>query len=106
MQAGVGRLDSEIFAEQTIEFFEKEIASIGVEFPHLLDVTEEKPFGDKSREGRLVDGRGMLVHDRANLDHWFDQLFRREQVAQAQRGTKNLAHRAGVNYPAGIIEPL
>src|SRR5437762_2316840 len=48
----------------------------------------------------------MLIHHSANLDHRFDQLFRCKQVAQTQRGIKNLAHGACVDDTTGVIQPL
>ncbi len=54
----------------------------------------------------MIDRRGMLIHYRANLDHRFGQLFRSEDVTDAQRRIQNLAHRAGVNDAAAVIESL
>src|SRR5437773_12278607 len=48
----------------------------------------------------------MLIHCAANLDERIDQRLGRNDVAQTQRGTKNLAHRSRVNHAAGVIDPL
>src|SRR5437763_16619492 len=48
----------------------------------------------------------MLIHHSANLDHRFDQLFRRQDITQAQGWIKNLAHCARVDDAASVIEPL
>src|SRR5881397_3208657 len=48
----------------------------------------------------------MLIHHGPNLDHRINQLFRREQISDAQGRIENLAHRARVDHAAGIIESL
>src|ERR1041385_4651235 len=48
----------------------------------------------------------MLVHHRADLDHWLDQLVGRENITKPQRRIKNLAQRAGVDDAAAVIETL
>src|SRR5439155_11106630 len=48
----------------------------------------------------------MLIHHGANLDHRFDQLFRRQDITQAQGWIKNLTHCARVDDAASVIKPL
>jgi hypothetical protein len=36
--------------------FDEEISSLGIDFSHPLDVTQEKALGDKTRQRRLIDG--------------------------------------------------
>src|SRR5437899_8266116 len=48
----------------------------------------------------------MLIHHSANLDYRFDQLFRCEDVTQAQGWVEDLAHGAGVDDAPGVIESL
>src|SRR5262245_64390500 len=69
-------------------------------------MAEEKSFGDKTREGSLINRRGVLVHDSAHLNQGVDKLWRRDQKAEAQRRVKDLAHSAGINHPAGMVQTL
>src|SRR4030095_2124680 len=48
----------------------------------------------------------MLVHHRANLNHRFDQLMWRDDIAEPQRWVQDLAHRARVNDAADVIQAL
>src|SRR5437016_10736391 len=48
----------------------------------------------------------MLVHHSANLDHWLDQLLRRQDIPQPQRRVEDLTHCARVDNTAGVIKPL
>src|SRR5262245_13481047 len=48
----------------------------------------------------------MLVHHRPNLNHRFDQLMWRDDIAQPQRWVQNLAHRACVDDTTYIIQAL
>src|ERR1051326_6439501 len=48
----------------------------------------------------------MLVHHCSNLNHWFDQLMWRDDIAQAQRRVQDLAHRACINHTPHIIQAL
>src|SRR5436190_2647749 len=48
----------------------------------------------------------MLIHGAADFDQRIDQRLWRNDVAETQRGTKNLAHRSRVNHPAGVIHAL
>ena len=48
----------------------------------------------------------MLIHHSPNLNHWFDQSLRRENVAQPQGWIEDLAHCASVDDAAGVIETL
>src|SRR6266436_6922977 len=106
VQSGFRNLQSETVTKQLIELFNEEISSLGIDFSHPLDVTEEKALGDKTRQRRLVDRRRVLVHRTADLDQRIDQRLWGNDVAQAQRGTKNLAHRSRVNHSAGVVDPL
>jgi len=54
--------------KQLVELFDKEITPLGVDFSHPFDVTQEKAFVDKPRQGRLVDRGGVLIHRTADLD--------------------------------------
>ena len=69
-------------------------------------MSEEKSLGQESGQRRLIDGRGVLVHDRPNLDHRFDQLMWRDDITQSQRWVQDLAHRAGVDDATDIIQAL
>src|SRR5438067_13642561 len=69
-------------------------------------MTQEISLGQESSQRRLINRRRMLIHYRANLDHRINQLFRREQISDAQGWVKDLAHCSGVDHAAGIIEPL
>src|ERR1041385_6716071 len=48
----------------------------------------------------------MLIHDRADFDHRFDQPVRRQNVSESQRWVHDLAERAGIDDAAAIIESL
>src|SRR5438552_13320672 len=48
----------------------------------------------------------MLIHHSANLDHRFDQLFRRQDITQAQGWIKNLAHGACVDDTTRVVQAL
>src|SRR5882724_8685841 len=69
-------------------------------------MAEEKSFGDETRQCSLIDGRRVLVHDSAHLDEGVDKLGRCDQKTEAQRWIKDLAHSAGINHPAGIVQAL
>jgi len=55
--------------EQLIKLFDEEIASLGIDFSHPFDVTQEKALADETRQCRLVDWRGVLIHRAADLDN-------------------------------------
>src|SRR5206468_652185 len=97
---------SETVSKQLIELFDEEISSLGIDFSYPLDVAQEKALGDKTRQRRLIDWGRVLIHRTADLDQRIDQRFWRNDVAQTQRGTKNLAHRSRVNHSAGVVDPL
>ncbi len=65
VQSGFRNLQSETVTKQLIELFDEEISSLGIDFPHPLDVTEEKTLGDKTRQRRLVDWRRVLISCRS-----------------------------------------
>src|SRR5262245_54935985 len=69
-------------------------------------MAQEKTFGDEARERCLFDRRGVLIHSTADLHKRIDQLLWRDDVAQAQRRTENLAHGACVNHSTGVVDPL
>src|SRR6266568_4011416 len=48
----------------------------------------------------------MLVHDRTNFNHRFDQLLGRQDITQPRGRIQDLAHCAGVDNTPGVIEPL
>src|SRR5262249_25982938 len=96
----------EIFAEPFLKLFDEEYASLSVEFAHPFHMAEEKSFGDETRQGSLINCRGVLVHDSAHLNQSIHELGRRDYKTEAKRWVKNLAHRAGINDPAGTIQTL
>ena len=106
MQAGVSDIESETIAEQFVELLNEERAAFGVNFPHSPDVAQVKPLRNETRQGRLIDSWRVLVDDGAKLGDRVDKGRGNEQVSQAQRGIKDLAHGAGVDNTAAIIEPL
>src|SRR5262245_28383661 len=69
-------------------------------------MAEEKSFGDKTRQGSLINRRGVLVHDRTHLDEGIDKLWRCDQKTEAQRWIKDFAHTADINNPAGMVQTL
>src|SRR5213082_1385065 len=69
-------------------------------------MAEEKSFGDETRQGSLINRWGVLVHDSAHLDKGVDKLWRCDQKTEAQRWVKDLAHSAGINHPAGVVQTL
>src|SRR6476660_3104764 len=73
VQSGFGNLQSETITKQFIELFDKEISPLRVNFSHSLDMTEEKALGDKTRQRRLVDWRGVLIHRAADFHECIDQ---------------------------------
>src|SRR5262245_50451867 len=96
----------EIVAQPFLELFDKEYASLGIEFADALHMAEEKSFSDETRQCRLVNRWGVLVHDGAHLDEGVDKLWRCDQKTEAQGWIKDLAHSAGINYAAGIVQTL
>src|SRR5438034_6148136 len=106
MQNGRSYFQIEIVAQPFLELFDKEYASLGIEFADPFHMAEEKPFSDKTRQGSLINRWGVLVHDRAHLDEGIDKLRRCHQKTEAQRWIKDLAHSADVNNPAGIVQTL
>src|SRR4029078_987784 len=106
MQAGRRYFQIEIVAQPFLELLDKEYASLGIEFADPFHMAEEKSFGDETRQGSLINRRGALVHDRAHLDEGVDKFWRCNQKTKAQRWVKDLAHSAGINHPAGIVQTL
>src|SRR5205823_5189652 len=106
MQTGRRYFQIEIVAQPFLELFNKEYASLGIEFAHPFHMAEEKSFGDETRQGSLINRGGVLVHDRAHLHEAVDKLRRYDQKTKAQRWVKNLAHRAGINHPVSIVQTL
>ncbi|KAG0505205.1 MAG: hypothetical protein Udaeo_14630 [Candidatus Udaeobacter sp.] len=106
MQTGRRYFKIEIVAQPFLELFDKGFASPGIEFADPLHMAEEESFGDETRQGSLINRRGVLVHDSAHLDEGVDKLWRCDQKTEAQRWIKDLAHSAGINHPAGIVQTL
>src|SRR5262245_15848659 len=69
-------------------------------------MAEEKSFGDETRQRSLINRRGVLVHDSSHLDECVDKLWWCDQKPETQRWIKDLAHRAGINHAAGMVQTL
>ena len=69
-------------------------------------MAQEKSLSDESRQRGLINRGRVLIHRAPDLDQRIDQLLWCNDVAQTQRGVKNLTHRSGVNHVAGVIESL
>src|SRR5437899_11986449 len=67
-------------------------------------MAEEKSFGDETRQGSLINRWGVLVHNSAHLDEGVDKLWRGDQKTEAERWVKDLAHRARITHPAGMVQ--
>src|SRR4029450_4460070 len=106
MQTGWRYFEIEIIAQPFLELFDKEYASLGIEFADPFHMAEEESFGDETREGSLINRRGVLVHDSAHLDQGVDKFWRCDQKTEAQRRIKDFAPSAGVKHPAGIVQTL
>src|SRR5437016_12555284 len=106
MQTGWRYFQIEIVAQPFLELLDKEYASPRIEFAHPFHMAEEKSFGDETRQGSLINRGGVLVHDGAHLDESVDKLCGCDQKTEAQRWVKDLAHSAGINHPAGIVQTL
>src|SRR6476659_4339071 len=106
MQTGRRHFQIEIVAQPFLELFDKEYASLGIKFADPCHMAEEKSLGDETRQGSLINRRGVLVHDSANLEEGVNKLWRCDQNTEAQRWVKDLAHSAGINHPAGIVQTL
>src|SRR5207245_5609143 len=65
-----------------------------------------KSFGYYTRQASLFNRGGMLVDNIAHLDEGVDKVWRCDQKTEAQRWVKDLAHSAGINHPAGIVQTL
>src|SRR5438046_8588814 len=103
MQTGRRYFQIEIVAQPFLELFDKEYASLGIEFADPFHMAEEKSFGDETRQGSLINRWGVLVHDSAHLDESVDKFWRCDQKTETQRWVKDLAHSAGINHPTGIV---
>ena len=106
MQTGRRYFQIEIVAQPFLALFDKEYASLGIEFADPFHMAEEKSFGDETRQGSLINRWGVLVHDGAHLDESVDKFWRCDQKTEAQRWVKDLAHSTGINHPAGIVQTL
>src|SRR6185437_9804102 len=104
MQAGRRYFQIEIVAQPFLELLDKEYASPGIEFANPFHMAEEKSFGDETRQGSLINRRGMLIHDSAHLDQTVDKSWRCDQKTETQRWIKDFAHTADVNHPAGVVQ--
>ena len=72
MQTGWRYFQIEIVAQPFLELFDKEYASLGIEFADPFHMAEEESFGDETRQGSLINRWGVLVHDSAHLDESVD----------------------------------
>src|SRR5437899_11813057 len=106
MQTGRRYFEIEIVAQPFLELFDKEYASLGIEFAHPFHMAEEKSFGDETRHGSLINRWGVLVHDSAHLDEGVDKFWGCGQQTEAQRWVKVAAHRAGRTHTAGLVQTL
>src|SRR3989442_12536690 len=106
MQTGWRYFQIEIVAQPFLELLDKEYASLGREVAHPFHMAEEKSFGDETRQGSLINRWGVLVHHSAHLDEGVDKFWRSDQKTEAQRGVKDLAHRAGRNHPGCMVQTL
>src|SRR5262249_46454774 len=106
MQSSRRYFQIEIVAQPFLELFDKEYASLGIELADPFHVAEKKSFGDETRQRSLINRWGVLVHDSAHLDQRVDKLRRCDHKTKAQRWVKDLAHRAGINHPAGMVQTL
>src|SRR2546429_4121203 len=106
MQTGRRYFQIEIVAQPFLELFDKEYASLGIEFADPFHMAEEKSFGDETRQSSLINRWGVLVHDSAHFDEGVDKLWRCGQKNEAQRRGKDLAHSAGGNHPTAIVQTL
>src|SRR5260370_14348674 len=100
MQTGRRYLQIEIVAQPFFELFDKEYASLGIEFAHPFHMAEEKSFGDETRQGSLINRCGVLVHDSAHLDEGVDKVWRSDQKTQAHPWVKDLAPCDRAKQPA------
>src|ERR1043166_9362125 len=106
MQTGWRYFQIEIVAQPFLELFDKKYASLGIEFADPFHMAEEKSFGDETPQGSVINRWGVLVHDRAHLDEGVHKFCRCDQKTEAQRRVKDLAHSAGINHPAGLVQTL
>src|SRR4030095_9932004 len=106
MQTGWRYFKMKISAQPFLELFDKEYASPGIEFANPFHMAEEESFGDETRQGSLINGWGVLVHDSAQLDEGIDKFWWCDQKTETQRWIKDLAHTADINNPAGIVQTL
>src|SRR5437762_7905758 len=106
MQTGGRCFQIEVIAQPFLELFDKEYASLGIEFADPFHMAEEESFGDETRQGSLINRWGVLVHDSAYLDEGIDKLWRCDHKTEAQRWIKDFAHSAGINNPAGVVQTL
>src|SRR3989442_13756020 len=106
MQTGWRYFQIEIVAQPFLELFDKEYASLGIEFANPLHMAEEESFGDETRQGSLINRWGVLVHNRAYLDEGIDKLWRCDPKTEGQRWVKDFAHSARKKNPAGLFPTL
>src|SRR6266480_2833045 len=106
MQTGRRYFQIEIVAQPFLEVFDKEYASLGIEFAKPFHMAEEKSFGDETGQSSLINRWRVLVHNRAHLDEGVDKFWRCDQKTEAQRRVKDLAHSAGINHSAGMVQTL
>ena len=76
MQTGWRYFKIEIVAQPFLELFDKEYASLGIDFADPFHMAKEKSFGDETRQGSLINRWRVLVHDSAYLNERVDKLWR------------------------------
>src|SRR5262252_5365858 len=106
MQTSWRYFQIQIVAQPFLELFDKEYASLGIEFADPFHMAEEKSFRDETRQGSLINRWGVLVHDSAHFDEGVHKLWRCYQKTETQRWVKDLTHSAGINHPPGIVQTL
>src|ERR1044071_382498 len=106
MQPSFWNLQDKILTQQVVELLDEVVSPVRIEFAHPLDVAQEKSLGQESSQRRLINRGRMLIHHGANLDHWFDQLLRRQDITESQGRVEDLTHCARVDNTTGIIKSL
>ena len=77
-------MKDESIAEQSIEFFDEELSSVGINLSHAFDMAEEKSFINETSKRGLINGGRVLVHRAADFGHRIAQLLRPNDIAQSQ----------------------
>src|SRR5262249_4695896 len=106
VQSAFWHLQSEMIAEELIELLDKNLAPLGVDFPHSSDVAEEKSLGNEPGQCSLINRRRVLVHRAADFYQRIDQHFGRNDVTESQGRIENFTHRSGVNDTPEVVDSL